>query len=142
MGKILVFKTASDEVMDQLFQKLCGQGSQVYCLVPSGMIKKYKEIYTEAIFPDLHTDSLLDGNLEPGMLAGMHFEEIYVPSSSPYFRNYEELFFFIEELDYKWKILYDCYGNVRRFPYKSKGQKGCSMSRPYFYSIFLHICIK
>lgn len=131
MKNILVFQTAPDEIMDQLFHELEGRGDRLYCYVQSGYVEKYREKYKEKynekcrqmIIVDSKKKDFQSEDLSPLQLAGVCFEEIYVPSSSPYFRNYENVFFLIEKLEYRKKILYDCYGNKRCYNAKSRMQK-------------------
>lgn len=123
MKNILVFWTASDEVMGQLFTELPRQGHQVYCFIQDGRRKIHQKKYGQVIFVDSESRDFQSEILRSTRLEGMFFEEIYVPSSSPYFRNYENVFFFIEKLNYKEKILYDCYGNKRCYKAKNRMQK-------------------
>ncbi len=127
MKNILIFQTAPDEILERLFYELHGQGCQLYCYVQSGYIEKcnkaYKEKYKHIIFVDSKRKDFQSDSLSLQQLSGIYFDEVYVPSSSPYFRNYENVFFFIEKLDYRQKILYDCYGNKRCYQAKSRVQK-------------------
>ena len=87
------------------------------------MHRKISKKYHEVIFVDSGNSDFQNKSLGMQQLEGMFFEEVYVPSSSPYFRDHESVFFFIDKLSYKNKILYDCYGNKQYYCTKSRPLK-------------------
>lgn len=123
MKNVLVFKTASDEVMNQLFEELGQSKERVYCLIQSGFLPKYSELYPDVCFIDSRMEVFDYRAVDFELFKNLHIDDIYVPSSSPYFRNYENEFFIIDRLKYHSMILYDCYGSRRSYPYKSSRQK-------------------
>lgn len=88
MDNILIFKTASERIIERIETELNCEDKRIYYL-------------------QLQDDI--------GGLAEVMFSQIYIPSDSPYFRNYEEVFFSIDRLKYRTMILYDCYGNKRYY---------------------------
>lgn len=123
MKNVLVFKSASDEVMQQLFEELAQSGDRVCCLIQPGLVQRYCGLYPDIRFIDSRMEVFEYEAMDFGLLKDMHIDDIYVPSSSPYFRNYENEFFIIDQMKYSQMVLYDCYGNKRFYQYKSRLQK-------------------
>lgn len=123
MKNVLVFKTASDLVMKNLFDELANSDNKVFCFIPSNCMDEYNERYKNVEFLDIKNKIFDEEKIEVSILKGVGIDEIYVPSDSPYFRNYEKVFFIIDKLKYHTMILYDCYGNKKYYKAKSKVQK-------------------
>ncbi len=123
MKSILVFRTCSDEVIDQLFREIGTRECRIYCLVQPGCLERYQSRYKDIVFINSGMEVFCYEKMNLEMLQNIRFYDIYVPSSSPYFRNYEDVFFIIDQLQYKTLVLYDCYGNKRCYKYKNQKQK-------------------
>lgn len=125
MKNILVFRACSDEIMKSLFQEIKAQDCQckIYCLIQPLCIERYQALYNDIIFINSGMDIFRYEQMDFGLLRSIKIDDIYVPSSSPYFHNYEDIFFIIDKLQYKKMVLYDCYGRKRFIKYKNHVQK-------------------
>lgn len=124
MKNILVFKTASDGIMDTLFSEIRQTSKgKIFCLTTCGTYQTYKKNDPNIFFIDSKQEVFDYKNFDYKILGHRHYDMVYVPSSSPAFRHYENIFFIIDRLKYKCIVEYDCYGNKRYYPYKNFLQK-------------------
>lgn len=120
MKRILIFQTASFGFMKKILNNIMVSGNSVLCV-------KYSKCDTtyEKLFPDINficVDDIISYNSNRGLnidIYGICFDEIYVPSSTPYFFGFNEVFSFISDLEYKYMILYDCYENTKIYKKKN-----------------------
>lgn len=119
MKNILVFQTAMDTVMSRLFKELLIPENEVFCLISEKNIARYKKLYPKIHFILAGKEILFENweRIQSG-LPTKQIEVIYVPSSTPYFYNYDEVFFLISRMKYCKMALYDCNGNQKNLPYK------------------------
>ena len=112
MKKILVLKTAEEKVMQKLLLEV-KEKEEMYCLVQSSALDVYKRKYPDFNVLDIAGESFTEQTSEYHGLKQMKFETIYIPSSTPYFRNFDNVFFMVDRLNYEKMVLYDCNGNKR-----------------------------
>ncbi len=124
MINLLVFKTASDEIMDILFSEIRkANKNKIFCIVPSDVYPVYKKKYPNISIIDSKQKVFDYKSFDFEILGHRSYDMVYVPSSSPAFRHYEDIFFIIDKIRYKYIVEYDCYGNKRYYPYKNFFQK-------------------
>lgn len=124
MKNILVFKTASDGIMDTLFSEIRRTNkNKIFCIVPSDVYQFYKKKYPNISIIDSKQKVFDCQSFDFKILSHRTYDMVYVPSSSPAFRHYEDIFFIIDKIRYKYIVEYDCFGNKRYYPYKNFFQK-------------------
>lgn len=113
MERVLVIKTAMDSVMHRLLNDLLLTESEIHCLTQSSAVIRYSELYPDVDIIDAKQEVFNERIPILDELKKTKWDTIYIPSSSPYFRNYDNIFFLLDELNYRKGVLYDCYGKQK-----------------------------
>lgn len=120
MKQVLIIKTASESVMQQLLQEVACMEATVCCMVQSSALGVYQNKYPDVKVLDIGGEGFSEQTVENLDMKQILFDEIVVPSSTPYFRNYDNVFFMVDKLNYKKLVLYDCYGNKKILSRKNR----------------------
>lgn len=120
MKNILVFQTASFAVMRNLFAAVLSPEHKVFCVTWDKDMAYYENLYPAIQFIFVGSESFYEkGRQVNKILSGERIDAVYIPSSTPYFYDYNEVFFLIGHINYKSRILYDCNGKQRVFQKKN-----------------------
>jgi hypothetical protein len=120
MENILVFRTALPDVMDMLFKQTLRNDTHVECLIQHASIEEYKSKYPEVKFTDIQKTAFDPDDKELiKRLNQSRYSKAYIPSSSPYFTNFDNVIFLAYSLNAEEILLYNCYGKMQSFRKKS-----------------------
>ncbi|ENK1242706.1 hypothetical protein AB2063_000828 [Clostridium botulinum] len=120
MKNILIIRSADIKTMNKLIEYIKVNNkndNNVYCLIQKSSIidfkKKYPHInYIEKEdgffnYKDFKKNIQLISNLN-----SIYFDEVYIPSSTVDFPNFQETFMIASKLNTNKNILFNCYGDV------------------------------
>lgn len=119
MKNILIIRSANIKTMDKLIKyiKENNKNYNVYCLIQKSSIINFKEKY-----PHINCIEKEDGffnykvfkkNIQlTSKLNSIYFDEVYIPSSTVDFPNFQETFMIASKLNANKNILFNCYADV------------------------------
>lgn len=110
MRDIVVFRSASHQVMDELFNQV--DLNQVICFVQQSCVKMYQEKYPQVQIVSIEQDYFNCQDFLNKVKFSGKAREIYIPSSTMNFWRYEEIFEIVEHLGYKKLIMWKCNGEL------------------------------
>lgn len=116
MERVLVFKTSSDYVFENLLDNLSDSKKKIECLVPSSKLVKYQEKYVYMRFIDIKKEGFYDLSKEIiEYLCQKEYEEIYITFSGVTGHNYGNVMDVVSKLKYHKGYFYNCNGNRVEF---------------------------
>lgn len=122
MKNILIFKTASDVIMNRLFEELqMMEKSKKLCLVQTSVISDFQKKYPYVQFIDIRKEffyGLDDSVINP--LKEIAFEKIYIPTTRVRVNNYGNIVDICAKLSYQELVFYNCNGEQRIVKKKSR----------------------
>lgn len=124
MKKILIFKTASENVMNQLFNDLDTDCVDKYCLIQSSSVDNYTVKYPKLNLIDIHQEGFY--NLSEKVLQEIKmyfFDIIYIPTTSTRANNFGNILEIIVQLNYRQIVFFNCNGEISVVKKKSKLQE-------------------
>ena len=128
---VLVFKTAADSVMYQLFERIKKE-ENIICLIQSDALEIYQSRYPNIQFIDIEKEGFY--NVTPNILekvGNMKFDKIILVSSGARFHDFQNILDIVEKLDYETLIFYNNSGEMRELKKKKVND--------WFYRILISI---
>lgn len=136
MDNILIFKTASDSVLDKLLEELSSKKQRKYCIIQSSLINIYSQKYKDIQFIDIQKEGFYDISRDVlKVIKNISFTEVYIPTTGPRAMNFGNILEIVEQLNYRKIIFYSCNGGKNIINKKSKLEE--KMIRLYIYLIHL-----
>ena len=115
MGKILVFKTATDATMKRLFHDL--KNCDIDCLIQSSQIARYREEYPDINFIDICQEGFYDLPDEVvKMISDKNYNQLYVTFSGIKGHNYGNVMELVSKVHFQKAFFYNCNGDKTEIP--------------------------
>lgn len=136
MSNILIFKTASDVILTQIFEEVKNKESKKYCLIQSSIIKKFQKEYNEIEFIDIQQEvfyNIPNNVLE--VIQNILFSEIYIPTTGLSAMYYGNIVKIVNNLNYEVLVFYNCKGE--KLYLKKKSELKQKLIRLYIYMVYL-----
>lgn len=117
MKKILVLKTANDNTMQRWLNKYGLQDNEIYCMIQSSQLERYRERYPTVIFIDIEGEGFY--NLPDSVMQQVlshYYDAVYVTFSGIVGHNYGNIMEIIRQLRFKEAFFYNCNGEERIMP--------------------------
>lgn len=111
MEKILILKTASDIIVDNLLEKLLHQNNEKICMIQTSARAKFEKKYPNVKFIDIKKEGfyeIADEILQP--IQKMKFERIYIPTTGTRANNFGNILKLCNELNFKELFFYNSNG--------------------------------
>lgn len=109
MTNILILKTATDSILNNLFNDLKEKIEVKYCLIPSSLKDTFQQKYKNINFIDIHEEEFYDvSSLVLDEIKEKNFDEVYIPITNIRPTNYGNILRLINELSFKKIIFYNC----------------------------------
>lgn len=111
MASILIFKTASDIVMKQLFEKLQKEKEEKICLIQSSLKNEFQKKYTDICFKDIGKEGFYE--IEYSVIQSLkkfNFEAIYIPTTGVRANNFGNIIEICKNFSYKKLVFYNSNG--------------------------------
>lgn len=124
MKKVLIFKTASDTVMNGLLSTMEDAVCDKYCLIQSSLLSRFKIKYPNFKFIDIQQEGFYDIQQEIiDNIKQIYFNTIYIPVSSVRAINFSNIIEIIGKLNYEQIVFYNCNGEEKVIKKMSKLQE-------------------
>lgn len=111
MDNILIFKTASDNVMNRLLNELQKQRSFKYCLIQSSTLNSYYSKYEDIKFIDIKQEGFY--NISDDIVKSLSqkkFEKIYIPITGVRANNFGNVIEICNKLHFNELVFFNCDG--------------------------------
>ena len=117
MEKVLIFKTASDNVMNQLFDKVSNENAEIDCLIQNSLIEQYKEKYENINFINIYKEGFYNVSsdvIDP--IKSVCYNKIFIPLTGAHGHNFGNIIDIITQLSFKNGYFYNCNGELIEIP--------------------------
>ena len=111
MDKVLVFKTASDAIMERLFTELQSKECEKICLIQTSLKEIFQKKYPEISFIDIKKEGFYD--ISDEVLQSVEetkLDKIYIPTTGVRATNFGNIMEICNKLCYKELIFYNSNG--------------------------------
>lgn len=113
--KVLLFRTASDGVINQLLEELMHiEKISIEGFAQHSAVEKCAKKYPTVKWIDSGVEIFSEDAGGVELIENTFYDEIYIPCSTQRFTNFENIFFLLEHLSYEKVILYDCNGKRKQ----------------------------
>lgn len=118
---ILMIRCANGEVIEKLINyindKYEGEEIDFYCLIQKSSTESFKQKYPYIKYIEKEDgffsyELFKKNKIIQKQLAGIYFDEIYIPSSYPDFPDFNEVFLIVSKIKSEKTILFNCYGET------------------------------
>lgn len=111
MEKVLIFKTASDAIMERLFTELQSLQCEKICLIQTSLKDIYQKKYPYILFIDIEKEGFYEIPKEVLLLVQkMKINKIYIPTTGVRAINFGNIIELCNKLCYKELIFYNSNG--------------------------------
>ncbi|WP_434290098.1 hypothetical protein [Clostridium botulinum] len=121
MKKILIVRSANMVTMDKLIMYIIHNNNdyKIYCLIQESSITSFKNSYPYINFIKkedgfFNYENFKDNKELISQLNDIYFDEIYIPSSTVDFSNFQETFMIVSKIKANRNILFNCYGEIHK----------------------------
>lgn len=111
MEKVLIFKTASDAIMERLFTELQSKECEKICLIQTSLKDIFQKKYPEISFIDIQKEGFYDiPNEVMQPIQETKLDKIYIPTTGVRATNFGNIMELCNKLCYKELIFYNSNG--------------------------------
>lgn len=111
MKKVLVLKTSSDNTMQRWFKEYSNQNNQIYCMIQSSQLPRYKKLYPDINYIDIKSEGFY--NIADSVMkhvCSQEYDMVYVTLSGIVGHNYGNVMEIVKQLKFKQAFFYNCNG--------------------------------
>lgn len=111
MEKVLIFKTASDAIMERLFTELQSKECEKICLIQTSLKEIFQKKYPEISFIDIQKEGFYDISdevLQP--VQEMNLKKIYIPTTGVRATNFGNIIELCNKICYKELVFFNSNG--------------------------------
>lgn len=111
MEKVLIFKTASDAIMERLFTELQSKECEKICLIQTSLKEIFQKKYPEISFIDIQKEGFYDipdEILQP--VQEMNLKKIYIPTTGVRATNFGNIIELCNKICYKELVFFNSNG--------------------------------